>query len=427
MTNQDHEHITNTFKQLLSNRKTTAYQIAKKTGIDKTYLSKLSSGAIAKPGKDKLIKIAQALNIELEQLQKVFSEPEEVIEEFGLDNNMQLNFSQVITPLQDWGSAPTAIVCYERSTEIQTLKQWIDGQGCRLVTLFGLGGIGKTTVAMEIARQLKSEFDYVFWRTVSEVSLIEIIIQDALRLFSNKKPPITITQQITKLLQYLQTHRCLLILDGIETILATGSSLQPYQNGYQAYGELLRQVAQKQHQSCLLLVSDEKPRDIAIWESASTLIHSYQLQGSTKVGYRILADKQIPQSSAWDELITVYQGHPLALKIVATLINELFNGDVSQFLRQNTLFLGDLQFILHQQYQRLGDKEKNILNTIAETDKPLSLQELTVQYATQLRCSEIMDCLNSLKRRSLLEIDKNNQVSFYSIQPVVRKYIKSQS
>jgi transcriptional regulator with XRE-family HTH domain len=427
VTNQDHEHITNTFKQLLSNRKTTAYQIAKKTGIDKTYLSKLSSGAIAKPGKDKLIKIAQALNIELEQLQKVFSEPEEVIEEFGLDNNMQLNFSQVITPLQDWGSAPTAIVCYERSTEIQTLKQWIDGQGCRLVTLFGLGGIGKTTVAMEIARQLKSEFDYVFWRTVSEVSLIEIIIQDALRLFSNKKPPITITQQITKLLQYLQTHRCLLILDGIETILATGSSLQPYQNGYQAYGELLRQVAQKQHQSCLLLVSDEKPRDIAIWESASTLIHSYQLQGSTKVGYRILADKQIPQSSAWDELITVYQGHPLALKIVATLINELFNGDVSQFLRQNTLFLGDLQFILHQQYQRLGDKEKNILNTIAETDKPLSLQELTVQYATQLRCSEIMDCLNSLKRRSLLEIDKNNQVSFYSIQPVVRKYIKSQS
>ncbi|MBW4537476.1 MAG: helix-turn-helix domain-containing protein [Pleurocapsa minor HA4230-MV1] len=426
MTNQDHEHSTNTFKQLLSKRKTTAYQIAKKTGIDKTYLSKLSSGAIAKPGKDKLIKIAQALNIELEQLQKVFSEPEEVIEEFGLDN-MQSNFSQVITPLQDWGSAPTAIVCYERSTEINTIKQWIEEQDCRLVTLFGLGGIGKTTVAMEIARQLKSEFDYVFWRTLSEVSLIEIIIQDALRLFSNKKPPITITHQITKLLQYLQKHRCLLILDGIETILATGSSLQPYQNGCQAYGELLRQVAQKQHQSCLLLVSDEKPRDIAIWESTSALIHSYQLQGSTKVGYRILADKQIPQSSAWNELITVYQGHPLALKIVATLINELFNGDVSQFLRQNTLFLGDLQFILHQQYQRLGDREKNILKTLAETDKPLSLQELTLQYATQLRCSEIMNCLNSLKRRSLLEIDQNNRVSFYSIQPVVRKYIKSQS
>lgn len=426
MTNQDRDRIAETFKQLLSKRNINAYRIAKETGIDKTYLSKLSSGAIAKPGQDKLIKIAQVLDIELEQLEKVFSEPEIVIREFGLDD-IQLNSPQVITPRQDWGSAPDSIICYERSTEINTIKQWIEGQDCRLVTLFGLGGIGKTTVAMEIARQLKSEFDYVFWRTVSEVSLIEIIIQDALRLFSNKKPPITITQQITKLLQYLQKHRCLLILDGIETILGTGNSLQPYQNGYRAYGELLRQVVQKQHQSCLLLVSHEKPRDIAIWESASTLIHSYQLQGSTEVGYRILADKQIPQSSAWDELITVYQGHPLALKIVATLINELFNGDVAQFLRQNTLFLGDLQFILHQQYQRLGDNEKNILNTIAETDKPLSLQELTARYATQLRCSEIMDCLNSLKRRSLLEIDENNQLNFYSIQPVVRKYIKSQS
>ncbi|MGL6344534.1 MAG: NB-ARC domain-containing protein [Waterburya sp.] len=425
MPNQNRDRIAETFKQLLSKQNINAYRIAKETGIDKTYLSKLSSGAIAKPGKDKLIKIAQALDIELEQLEKVFKEPEVAIQEFGLEN-VQLNAAEIITPQQDWGSAPDNIICYERNTEINTIKQWIEEQDSRLVTLFGLGGIGKTTVAMEIARQLKPEFDYVFWRTLSEVSLIEIIIQDALRLFSNKKPPITITQQITKLLQYLQKHRCLLILDGIETILATGSSLQPYQNGHQAYGELFRQVAQKQHQSCLLLVSDEKPRDIAIWECASTLIHSYQLQGSTKVGYRILADKQIPQSAAWDELITVYQGHPLALKIVATLINELFNGDVAQFLRQNTLFLGDLQFILHQQYQRLGNNEKNILNTIAETDQPLSLQQLTVQYATQLRCSEIMDCLNSLKRRSLLEIDEKNQLNFYSIQPVVRKYIRSQ-
>lgn len=425
MTNQNRDRIAETFKQLLSKRNINAYRIAKETGIDKTYLSKLSSGAIAKPGKDKLIKIAQALDVELELLEKVFSEPEMVIQEFGLDS-VQLNSPQAITPRQDWGSAPDRIICYERRSEINTIKQWIDGQDCRLVALFGLGGIGKTTVAMEIARQLKSEFDYVFWRTLTEVSLIEMIIQDALRLFSSNKPPVTINKQITKLLQYLQKHRCLLIFDGIETILATGSSLQPYQNGHQAYGELLRQAAQKQHQSCLLLVGNEKPRDIAIWESASTSIYSYQLQGSAQVGYRILADKQIPQSSAWDELISVYQGHPLALKIVATLINELFNGDVAQFLRENTLFLGDLQFILHQQYQRLSDNEKNILNTIAETDKPLSLQELTARYATQLRSSQIMDCLNSLKRRSLLEIDENDQLNLYSIQPVVRKYIKSQ-
>lgn len=422
MTNPNQERIAEAFKQLLNEKNTNAYRIAKKTGIDKTYLSKLSSGAIAKPGQDKLSKIAQALDMELEQLQKVFILPKIVVQKFALDNT-QLDSPQVIKPRHDWGSAPDSIVCYERGREINTLKQWIDRQDCRLVTIFGLDGVGKTTVAMELARQLKSDFDYIFWRDLSSFALIEIIIQDALKLFTDNEPQITISQQITDLLQYLKTHRCLLVLDQIETILATGSSRQLYQNGYQAYQELFTQIAHTHHQSCLLLVSNEKPRDIGIWESASTSIHSYQVQGSTKVCDRILADKQIPQSSAGDELIAAYRGHPLALKIVATLINELFNGDVSQFLRHNTLFLGDLQFILHQQYQRLADNEKNILNTIAKTDRPLSLQELSAEYATQLRCSEIMDCLSNLKRKSLLDSNENNQINFYSVQPVVRKYI----
>ena len=57
------------FKQLLVKCNTNAYRIAKQTGIDKTYLSKLASGAIAKPGEDKLIKIAEALKIDLNCLQ----------------------------------------------------------------------------------------------------------------------------------------------------------------------------------------------------------------------------------------------------------------------------------------------------------------------------------------------------------------------
>jgi transcriptional regulator with XRE-family HTH domain len=127
VTNPNRDRIAETFKQLLSKRNINAYRIAKETGIDKTYLSKLFSGAIANPGKDKLIKIARVLDIELEQLQKVFDEPEMVIQECGLE--IQLNSPQVITPRQDWGSAPDNIICYERS----------------------------------------SEFEYIFWRTLSDV------------------------------------------------------------------------------------------------------------------------------------------------------------------------------------------------------------------------------------------------------------------
>ena len=429
--------IAQTFKQLLLKYNTNAYRIAKETGIDKTYLSKLSAGAIAKPGQDKLAKIAAALDLDLEQLQQVFSNPRLAIQKLELEgieiNSSPKEIASSLKSRQDWGNAPDGTICYHRQTEINRLKQTIGEQRCRISTIYGLDGMGKTTIAVEFAKQMAAEFDYLLWRTLGNVCLTEILVQDALKLFTQDVSELGIESQITQLMQYLRHHRCLIVLDEVETILATGSSLQPYRNGCEAYKELFKQIAQTQHQSSVLLVSNEKPRDLAIWESASAAIYSLQIQGSEEVGYKILQDKQIIYSSAWDELITAYRGHPLALKIVATTIEELFNGDVIDFLRQNTLFLGDLQFLLYQQYQRLSELEQQILTTFAQIDRPLSFKELIARYNNQLRCSQIIECLHSLGRRSLLDLltsenlSSNQPSNFYSIHPVVRKYIQSQS
>ena len=424
MTKPTPDRIAETFKQLLIKKNINAYRIAKETGIDKTYLSKLSSGAIAKPGQDKLIRIAEALNIASEQLQLVFADPNLAIKTLALDN-ISSTLEPATKPQQDWGAAPDGIICYDRQAEFDTVREWIEVKRSRIVTIYGLGGIGKTTLAMKLAKQLESEFEYVFWRNLNNVPLSEILIQDALGLFKARSSRATISQQITTLLQYLRDRRCLLVFDRLETILASGNSIHCYENGYRIYEELLRQIAQTQHQSCLLLISNEKPRYLAVRESDSALIHSLKLKGSTRVCHRILQDKAIPPSSACEDLIDIYRAHPLAIEIVATTILELFNGDVSEFLRQNTLFLGDLQFIIHQQYERLGDIEKSVLCTIAEADKPLSLPELTALYTTRLRCSQIINCLERLHRRSLLEISQGDLQNLYGIQPVVRKYIQS--
>lgn len=217
----------------------------------------------------------------------------------------------------------------------------------------------------------------------------------------------------------------MIVLDRVETILAT-SSLQSYQNAHRAYGELFRRIAESNHQSCLLLIGDEKPQDLAIWEGCLTSVRSFQVKGSATVCAQILQAKQILGSAARNDLIDAYSGHPLAIAIVATTINELFNGDVREFLRQNTLFLGDLEFVLHQQYQRLSSAEQNIIHAIARFTKPLSLPEITEEFASELRCSEVMGYLNSLKRRSLIEIVTTDKINCYTLQPVVRKYVNSQ-
>ena len=437
--------IVEIFQKLLQVKQTNAYRLSKEKNIDRAYLSKLFSGTIAKPGEDKLAKVARALKIEPKQLQSIFDNPELAIQELSLENiELNLNLPQIKSK-HDLGTAPDGTICYQRKYEIEKIQHLVKLDCCRVLTIFGMGGIGKTTLTMEVVRQLKAEFDYILWRNLSNIFLPEIVIQDALRLFAQKKIKVGINRQIADLLQYLREHRCLLILDEVETVLATGNSLEIYQHGYQIYGELFKQIAQAQHQSCLVLVSNEKPRDISILESYSASVHSLQLQGSTTVCYEILKDKGMIQTPAWDELIEAYHEHPLAIKIVGDMIKELFDGDVAEFLRQNTLFLGDLEFILHEQYYRLSDAEKYVINIIAQMNKPLSLQELSEQYATQLGCSAIINCLNNLKRRSLIEIvacsksfqkdftsfsttrDAKNKISFYTIQPIVRKYITSQT
>lgn len=425
MTKQNEAQISLVFRQLLAKYRTNAYRLAKETGIDRTYLSKLANGAIAKPGEDKLDTIARGLGIEASQLARVFSDPQAAVREFDLIGIEPTRFRSTIEPRQDWGEAPDGTVCCERQTEIEEIKHWIEIERSRIVTLYGLDGIGKTTLGFEIARQ-STEFEYIIWRDLGNIPLIEFVIQDTLRLFSRQTGnDLAIAQQITRLIDRLRTHRCLIILDRAETILAT-SSLQTYQNDHQAYGELFRQIAQSNHQSCLLLIANEKPKDLAIWEGSSTEVRSWQLRGSTAVCQQILTDKQIPESNSRNDLIEAYRGHPLAIKIVATIINELFEGNVAEFLQQNTLFLGDLEFVLYQQYQRLTDNERTIIHAIARITKPLSLSEIAGEFSGELRRSQLIACLDRLKRRSLIETVESEQNNCYTIHPIVRKYINSQ-
>src|SRR6186997_145302 len=44
-----------------------------------------------------------------------------------------------------------------RDTEVQTLREWLTDPVARLITLTGPGGVGKTRLAMEIARAIATE------------------------------------------------------------------------------------------------------------------------------------------------------------------------------------------------------------------------------------------------------------------------------
>lgn len=413
------QNIAQTFRKLLAQRRTNAYRVAKDAGVDKTYLSKLTRGAIAKPGRDKIEKIASALEIAPKQLLSILREPELACRELNLiqvEPNIANSYRRA-----DWGSAPDGMVCYHREQEIEQIQHWLKSRS-RLVAVYGMGGIGKTSLAVRSIEQLN--FDYLIWRDTNYTSSVETIVGDTLKLLGKTSKDLTKSQQISYLVKCLRHHRCLMVLDRVEILLSKSSIPGDLENE-PLFQQLLQQIAQTQHQSSLLLIGNDIPREVCIWQGTSSAVNCLQLSGSFAVCQQILRDKKLIESDAWSQLIEAYGGHPLAIKIVATTIEELFQGDVAEFLDQNTLFLGDLEFILHQQYERLHQYERGILHALARITRPLSIAEIAAADNDRLCRSQIMAHLHSLKRRSLLEICRLERVNVYTLQPLVRKYVNS--
>lgn len=336
---------------------------------------------------------------------------------------------------QDWGETIDLSIFYGRTSELEQLNQLLVKERCRIVALLGMGGIGKTTLAAKLVEQVQSSFEYVIWRSLRQASPLEELLAEVIDFLSQAQEeelPKTANSQISQLMDYAQRHRCLLILDDVETIMSSGKLAGHYREGYQGYGDLIQRMAQELHQSCLLLISREKPVEIASLAGAKLPVRELKVKGlSAEDAKCILETKGFSSlKSSAEALIQLYRGNPLALKIMATTIQEIFDGNISEFLEQSTLIIGDiLPNVFNQQFQRLSPLEQDIIYWLALENQPLSISELKeVMKFSVTSLSKLLAALESLKRRSLLEKEANTEVNeaIFTIQPALLKYATNQ-
>ncbi|CAD5965984.1 NB-ARC domain-containing protein [Planktothrix agardhii] len=334
-------------------------------------------------------------------------------------NQETSNTKQPETPHQDLSEMPDLGAFYDRTPELETLTTWILQAQCRLIAITGISGIGKTSLAVQLVQQIKNQFDYIIWRTIDASHTLDEFQQELIQLFSQSEKldsPTTKPKPLS-LIKYLQKHRCLIILDDVHNLFSSGELAGKYKPEYEEYRHFFKQIEKLSHQSCFLLIGWEQPREISQIESQNNPIRTLQINGlDIAAAGEILRDYGLAEID-YSILIHRYQGNPLWLKSVATLIQEL-GVNVTDLLQNDTILLPeDVKDILRQQWDRLSDREKQILSILAKETQPLKLSKL-IDKQPNFNL-ELVNVLQSLQRRCLVEKIEN---SFW-LSPLIKQYL----
>lgn len=216
-------------------RKLTREEFAQRVGCSVSALRKIESGE-RRPSTQIAELMANCLDVPLEQRSTFVQVARgQITAERLLPDLRSVATADVSSPKSNLPVFPTILIGRER--ELRQLSDLICDPQCRLLTLVGPGGMGKTRLAIETASHLQGFFDdgvyFISLASVTTNRFIVPMIADALGFIfqatSRSDPK-------SQLFSYLKEKKILLLTDNLEHLLSVP--------GIEILSELLASAAQ---------------------------------------------------------------------------------------------------------------------------------------------------------------------------------------
>jgi predicted ATPase/DNA-binding XRE family transcriptional regulator len=419
----------------------TQEELAQRAGCSVFALRKIESGE-RRPSKQLADLLAEALDISSEEKQtfiKVARGEASLERLHSLSLDSSLTFLSSLQPVSASNRIPIqSTLLVGRDSELAAMERLLNDPQCRLLTLTGMGGIGKTRLAIEFATRQQSAFPAgVFYVPLAPIVSTEAIvpaIADGFGfVFSGPNEP---KEQLFNYIAMRLKPSVLLVLDNLEHLLVQSMS-EEKQGAVELISEFLQQLPNVK----ILTTSRERLNLLGEWTyelhglAVPTLEFSGKLEDYSAVtlflqgASRVKADFELTETEqpALIQICQLLDGTPLAIELAAAWVGVLSCQEIAQEIGSNIDFLTtsmrdvperhrSLRATFNHSWELLSDQERDVLSRLS-----IFRGGFGRSAAAEVACATL-PLLASLVSKSLVRRVENGR---YDLHEVIRQYASS--
>jgi predicted ATPase len=317
-----------------------------------------------------------------------------------------------------------------RESEVAELQAAVKAH--RLVTLTGVGGVGKTRLALEVAGRLADEFPDGVWFFELAAVTDPAAVPDAVAavLGITQQPGKSVAESVAAALEgrsrLLVFDNCEHVVDSvadlIEAILAASATVTILATSREGVG-----------------VSEEQ-----LWRVPSLDVNSGTESAAVNLfvdrAHSVVSDFSLAQPGEADAVVEICRrldGIPLAIELAASRMASMTVSEVRDRLDQRfRLLVGSRRGLSRHQtlrhavawsYDLLDDTEKTVLDRCSVFAGGFDLQSAcAVAGFDDLDEYAVLDLLDALVRKSLLVADRSSGRTRFSMLETIRQFAEEQ-